>query len=107
MSTPSTSATGSVPTPSTRDGVSFHASPLLIGSAIAAFASTILLAVACWRSGRLPRVPLALLVTFLVWDFLLPAAPPLQPHVLLFVSLAWLGVHVARMGDASWAGHRA
>ena len=54
------------------------------------------------RGRALPRVPLALLVVFLVWDFLLPTAGPLEPHLLLAVSLCWLGVHVLRMPQARW-----
>lgn len=74
--------------------------PHLIGS----FFGLILLSVACWRSGVFPKAPLALLVAFLVWDFLLPSAGPLEPHLLLMVALAWLGVHLARMPARVWSG---
>lgn len=72
--------------------------PHLVGS----FLGLLLLALAGLRGRALPRVPLALLVVFLVWDFLLPTAGPLEPHLLLAVSLCWLGVHVLRMPQARW-----
>ncbi len=72
--------------------------PHLVGS----FLGLILLAVAGLRGRSLPRVPLLLLIAFLVWDFLLPSAGPLEPHLLLAVSLGWLGVHVLRMPQAQW-----
>ena len=42
--------------------------PHLIGS----FFGVLLLAVAAWRSGAFPKAACALVVVFLVWDFLLP-----------------------------------
>ena len=51
-----------------------------------------------------PEVPLALLVAFLVWDFPLPSAGPLEPHLLLMVALVWLGVHLLRMPHRVWLG---
>ena len=74
--------------------------PHLIGS----FFGLILLSIAGWRSGVFPKVPLALLVAFLVWDFMLPSAGPLEPHLLLMVALVWLGVHLARMPARVWSG---
>lgn len=74
--------------------------PHLIGS----FLGVLLLCIACWRSGVFPRVPLALLVAFLVWDFTLPSAGPLEPHFLLMVALVWLGVHLIRMPQRTWLG---
>jgi hypothetical protein len=74
--------------------------PHLIGS----FFGLLLLSIACWRSGSFPRVPLALLVAFLVWDFLLPSVGPLEPHLLLMAALCWLGVHLLRMPQARWLG---
>ena len=75
--------------------------PHLLGS----FLGLLLLTLACWRSGRLPRVPLALLAAFLVWDFLLAPVGPLEPHLLLAVALGWLGVHVLRMPVGTWSGN--
>jgi len=77
--------------------------PHLLGS----FLGLLLLAVAGWRSRTLPRIPLALLVAFLIWDFGLPAAPPFEPHVLLAVALGWLGVHVVRLPQSRWQGRTA
>ena len=74
--------------------------PHLIGS----FLGLILLSIACWRSRVFPKAPLALLVAFLVWDFLLPSVGPLEPHLLLMVALVWLGVHLARMPQRVWSG---
>ncbi len=74
--------------------------PHLIGS----FLGLILLSIACWRSGVFPKAPLALLVAFLVWDFLLPSVGPLEPHLLLMVALVWLGAHLARMPARTWSG---
>jgi hypothetical protein len=74
--------------------------PHLIGS----FLGLILLSIACWRSGVFPKTPLALLVAFLVWDFLLPSVGPLEPHLLLMVALVWLGAHLARMTARTWSG---
>lgn len=77
--------------------------PHLMGS----FVGLLLLAIAGMRSVSLPKVPLVLLVAFLVWDFLLPAWGPLEPHLLLAVALAWLGVTLLRMPQAEWGdpGH--
>jgi hypothetical protein len=74
--------------------------PHLIGS----FLGLVLLSVAAWRSGAFPRIPLALLVAFLVWDFLLPPLGPIDAHVLLVVAWVWLGVRLLRMPDAVWRG---
>lgn len=73
--------------------------PHLLGS----FVGLLLLAVAGLRSASLPRIPLVLLLGFLVWDFLLPSVGPLEPHLLLTVSLVWLGVTLARMPQTEWA----
>jgi hypothetical protein len=74
--------------------------PHLLGS----FLGLVLLSVACWRSGVFPRPALALLVAFLVWDFTLPSAGPLEPHLLLMVALVWLGAHLVRMPARIWSG---
>lgn len=74
--------------------------PHLLGS----FLGLVLLAVAGWRGNSLPRIPLVLLVAFLLWDFLLPPVGPLDAHLLLLVSFGWLGVHVARMSWQEWSG---
>lgn len=71
--------------------------PHLVGS----FLGLLLLCVAAWRAG-FPRVPVALLVAFLLWDFLLPPLGPVDPHWLLAVSWVWLGVHLLRLPDAVW-----
>jgi hypothetical protein len=72
--------------------------PHLVGS----FLGLAFLAVAGLRSRSLPRIPLLLLVAFLVWDFLLPSFGPAEPHLLLAVALGWLGVQVMRMPHAQW-----
>jgi hypothetical protein len=74
--------------------------PHLLGS----FLGLILLAIAGWRGRSLPRIPLVLLVAFLLWDFLLPPVGPLEAHLLLLVSFGWLAVHVARMSWQEWSG---
>ena len=74
--------------------------PHLVGS----FFGLLLLALVCWRAGSFPKAPLLLLVVFLVWDFGLPAAGVFEPHLLLVVSWAWLGVHLLRMPPAEWRG---
>jgi hypothetical protein len=76
--------------------------PHLIGS----FFGILLLAIACWRSG-LPRVPSALIVVFLVWDFLFTPIGPFEPHLFEMVALVWLGVTVIRMPHEQWLGRRA
>jgi hypothetical protein len=75
--------------------------PHLVGS----FIGLLLMCVACWRSGLVPRTPLVLLAGFLVWDFLLPAVGVLEPHLLLVVAWGWLGVHIVRMRPRDWRGH--
>ena len=65
--------------------------PHLIGS----FFGILLLAIACWRSG-FPRVPVVLLVVFLLWDFMLAPVGPLEPHLLLW-SPSLAGRAVARL----------
>lgn len=77
--------------------------PHLVGS----FFGLLLLAVAGWRGRTLPRIPLALLVAFLIWDFGLPASGPFEPHLLLAIALGWLGVHVIRMPHSRWRGRTA
>jgi hypothetical protein len=72
--------------------------PHLLGS----FLGLILLSVAGLRGRSLPRVPLFLLIGFLLWDFLLPSFGPLEPHLLLAVALGWLGVHVLRLPQSQW-----
>jgi hypothetical protein len=72
--------------------------PHLLGS----FLGLVLIAIAGLRSPSLPKVPLVLLLGFLVWDFLLPAVGPLEPHLLLAVALAWLGVTLLRMPQSEW-----
>ena len=72
--------------------------PHLVGS----FLGILLLVVAGWHSA-LPRVPLALLAGFLVWDFALAPVGVLEPHLLLLVALVWLGVFVLRMPHARLA----
>ena len=75
--------------------------PHLLGS----FFGVLLLAIACWRAG-LPRVPAALLIVFLVWDFMFSPIGILEPHLLLLVALVWLGITVVRMPHAQWLGDR-
>jgi hypothetical protein len=72
--------------------------PHLVGS----FLGLGLLALAGLRGRSLPRVPLLLLLAFLVWDFLLPAVGPLEPHLLLAVALCWLGTHLLQMPHERW-----
>ena len=57
--------------------------PHLLGSFLGMF----VLMLAAWRSG-LSRAACALVMVFLVWDFLLPTDGVLQPHVLLAVGSA-------------------
>ena len=73
--------------------------PHLVGS----FVGVLLLSLAGLRSASLPRVPLVLLIVFLVWDFVLPSVGPLEPHLLLAVALVWLGVAVLRMPQLEWS----
>lgn len=77
--------------------------PHLLGSSL----GLALLCVAGWRSRVLPRVPLALLLAFLVWDFTLPSYGPVAPHLLLLVALVWLGIRVVRMPHTVWLGQKA
>lgn len=74
--------------------------PHLIGS----FLGIVLLSVAAWRSGVFPKPPLVMLIGFLVWDFTLPSYGPLEPHLLLMVSLVWLGIHLVRLPQRIWLG---
>jgi hypothetical protein len=76
--------------------------PHLVGS----FFGLLLLAIAGIRGGSLPRVPLVLLICFLVWDFFLPAVGPLEAHLLLALALGWLGIHVLRLPQAVWQNPR-
>jgi hypothetical protein len=76
--------------------------PHLIGS----FFGVLMLAIAGIRGGLLPRIPLVLLIAFLVWDFFLPAFGPLEAHLLLAVALGWLGIHVLRLPQAVWQNPR-
>lgn len=89
------------------DAYSTHAGTMIIALVphlIGSFVGMVLLVVAAWRSRSMPRIPLVLWAIFLVWDFGLPAAGWLEPHILLFVAWAWLGAHVLRMSDEAWHG---
>lgn len=66
------------------------------------FFGLLLLAGAGLKGRSLPRVPLVLLMVFLVWDFLLPSFGVLEPHLLLAVALVWLGIHVVRLAPEIW-----
>ena len=70
------------------------------------FFGVLLLTIAAWRSRVFPRVACALVIVFLVWDFLLPTFGPLEPHLLLAVAWTWLGITLVRMPDAAWQGAR-
>jgi hypothetical protein len=74
--------------------------PHLLGS----FFGLLLLSIAAWRSRSFPRPALALLIAFLVWDFMLPPIGPLEAHLLLLVAWCWMGWHLFRTSDAAWAG---
>ena len=74
--------------------------PHLVGT----FFGLLILAIACWRTGVFPKVPLLLMVAFLVWDFALPSVGPFEPHLLLVISWVWLGIHLVRMPSAVWFG---
>lgn len=74
--------------------------PHLVGS----FLGLVLLSVAVWRSGVLPRTPAVLLVGFLLWDFLLAPVGPVDSHLLLLVAWTWLGIALLRMPDPVWRG---
>jgi hypothetical protein len=74
--------------------------PHLIGS----FLGLVLLGIAAWRSGAFPRTAVALLLAFLVWDFLLPPLGPVDAHWLLAVAWVWLGVRLLGMPDRVWRG---
>lgn len=89
------------------DGLGAHPGTIataLVPHLIGSFLGLVLLSVAAWRSGAFPRTPLALLVGFLLWDFLLPPLGPVDPHVLLVVAWTWLGVALLRMPDDVWRG---
>lgn len=74
--------------------------PHLLGS----FIGILLLTIAAWRCGRFPRVACALVIAFLVWDYLLPPVGPLEAHLLLAVGWTWLGVSLWRMPAETWCG---
>lgn len=72
--------------------------PHLVGS----FLGILFLAVAARHS--FPKPAVALVVVFLVWDFLLPPVGLLEAHLVGMIALAWLGVHVLRMPHSAWIG---
>lgn len=74
--------------------------PHIVGS----FLGVALLSIAAWRSGQFPKIACALVVVFLVWDYVLAPVGPLEAHLLLFVSWTWLGIALIRMPQAVWAG---
>ena len=69
------------------------------------FFGVLLLMVAAWRSGAFPKVPCALVIAFLVWDFLLPTWGLLERHLLLFVGWTWLGVALLRCRMPGGSAH--
>ena len=76
--------------------------PHLLGS----FFGLLLLCLAAWRSGVFPRVACALVIAFLVWDFLLPSYGVLEPHLLLVVGFSWLGIRLATLPRRGLARRR-
>ena len=71
------------------------------------FVGVLLLAVALWRSD-IPRVPVALLALWPLWDFFGPAQlGPLTGEVFLLVAGVWLGLLVARLPRSRWLGRDA
>ena len=74
--------------------------PHLLGS----FLGLLLLCLAAWRSRVFPRAACALVIAFLVWDFLLPSYGVLEPHLLLVVGFSWLGIRLATLPPAVWRG---
>lgn len=89
------------------DGLTTHPGTIataLVPHLIGSFLGLMLLSVAAWRSGAFPRPAAALLIAFLVWDFLLPPLGPIDAHVLLVVAWVWLGVALLRMPDRVWRG---
>ncbi len=76
--------------------------PHLFGS----FFGILLLAIAAWRSGRFSRIACALVIAFLIWDFLLPSYGVLEPHLLLAVGFTWLGGTLIRLPASRWRGDR-
>ncbi|WP_022886627.1 hypothetical protein [Glaciibacter superstes] len=91
------------------DGLAADASGLLISLAphlLGSFVGLVLLSIACWKSRAFSRTPIILLVVFLLWDFLLPAVGPLEPHILLIAAWVWLGIDLIRMPASVWRGER-
>lgn len=74
--------------------------PHLVGS----FVGLVLLSIACWKSRAFSRIPLILMIAFLIWDFLLPSAGLLEPHILLVIAWVWLGIDLIRMPEPVWRG---
>lgn len=74
--------------------------PHIVGS----FFGVLLLTIAAWRSGAFSRIACAIVIAFLVWDFLLPPVGPLEPHLLLAVGWGWLGIQLFRLSDEQWRG---
>lgn len=72
--------------------------PHLLGSSL----GFLLLAIACLRVKHLPKVPLVLLIVFVLWDFLLPPIGPLEAHLLLVLAFGWLGLFVGLMPTRLW-----
>lgn len=98
-------AIGSDPAVALNEGYLDHAGTIvtaLLPHLVGSFLGLGLLAVAGLRGRSLPRLPLLLLIAFLVWDFLLPATGVLEPHLLLAVALGWLGLFVLRLPQAKW-----
>ncbi|WP_324277142.1 hypothetical protein [Blastococcus brunescens] len=92
------------------DGLSEHGGSIatgLVPHLIGSFFGVLLLSVAAWRSGAFPRMAVALLVAFVVWDFALPPLGPIDAHILLVIAWTWLGVHLVRMSGDVWRGARA
>jgi len=74
--------------------------PHLVGSSV----GIILLMIAAWRSRVFSRIACALVLAFIVWDFLLPTFGPAEPHILLVVGWVWLGIQIMRMPRDIWSG---
>jgi hypothetical protein len=75
--------------------------PHLVGSSL----GISLLMIAALRSRAFSRIACALVLAFIVWDFLLPTFGPAEPHILLVVGWVWLGIQIMRMPHGVWSGN--
>lgn len=73
---------------------------------IGMFGSMVLMVIALWKSKSVPRIPVVLIVLFMIPDFfnlqLVPHQGPFNIHILLLVAFGWIAYRVVTIPEEKW-----